>query len=211
MLRVGANATDELRRVLLASSEAETIDATDDWESLAARIASIPEGAQVRGMFFRDLLRVVPPLRMDRRYLPFSNYPMRDYVAMILSAARAAHPTLPAASAVFKVGLGVYSVFASSLIGSAIFSVAEHDYRRALELAPKAYALSMSPVEFTIPELKPGYAQVQLRSLWVFPDLYQSGVLLGAMKVSGVEGTARVTRHSPCDVDIELRWRPRPR
>lgn len=209
MLKTGTS-TRTLRHVLYASSEAETIDAPDDWESLEARIAIIPESAQVRGMFVRELFRIVPSLRMERRYLPFSNYPMREYVALVLNAARIAHPKLPAANAVFKVGLGVYSVFASSVVGTAIFSVAQHDFRRALEVSPKAYALSMSPVTVTIAELEPGYAEVQMRNFWLLPDVYQSGVLLGAMKVCGAEGTARVTRHAPCDVDIELRWQPRP-
>ena len=189
-----------------ADSETESIDAADTWETLDERITRIPMQAKVRGMFFRALTRHQRAPRTDGHYLPFNSYPMRDYAAKLLATARSVHPRLSPGDALFKLGLEVFCVFSSSLVGSALFSVADHDFRRVLELAPKAYALSMSPGDVVVTDLVSGRAKVQLRNLWLFPDIFQAGVFLGAMKANRVEGTALITRHSLADVDLELAW-----
>lgn len=209
----GTIKTDEAPRAaglggdrIRAASDTETIDSAETWESLDERILRMPPQAKVRGMFFRALSRQQRAQRSEENYLPFNSYPMREYAAKLLQTARSAHPRLSPATAVFKVGLDAFCVFASSLVGSALFSVADHDFRRVLELAPKAYALSMSPCDVTVTDLVSGRARVQFRNLWLFPDIFQPGVIFGAMKANRAEGTALVSPHSLADVDIELTW-----
>lgn len=189
-----------------ATSDGESIDAAESWDSLNERITLIPQQARVRGMFFRALSQNDRSARTEERYFPFNSYSTREYAAKLLATARTLHPRLSPANAVFKMGLDVFCVFASSLVGSALFSVAEHDFRRVLELGPRAYALAMSPGELIVTELSSNHAMLQLRNNWLFPDIFQPGVILGAMKINRVQGTAVVTRLSASEADIELSW-----
>ncbi len=194
-------------RELHASSEAESIDATDDWNKLEKRISYVPEDAVIRGMFPRELTRYVSPLAQRARYLPFSTYPMREYLELILLAARARYPTASAANAVLKLGLGVYSVFASSLAGIALFSIAQVNFQRLVELSPKAYDITLKPGEVRVVRSSSHDAEVEFRQVWAFPEIFHVGIWLGGMQSCGLVGTAKIMRRSPCDADVLFEWR----
>ena len=196
-------------RRLLASSESESIDALEDWEQLRARIPAVPKDASIRGMFPKELMQSAPHLKSPReRYLPFSSYPMSEYLELILLVAQDRYPQLSPADAVLKVGLNVYTTFASSLAGVAIFSMAQLDIKRTVELAPKAYDVTLRPGQLHVVECNEGHAVVQLRNVWAFPDIFHAGIWLGAMQSFRTRGSIEVTRCTLSEVDFELRWEP---
>lgn len=194
-------------RPLVASTETATIDAHDEWAQLAARVDATPESAEIRGMFPRDLLRTVPQLKSPRaRYLPFSNYPMSEYLDLILRAAHYKYPTLTPANAILRLGLQIYSLFASSMVGNAIFSIANMNLQQMIERAPKAYEVTLKPGELRVTRSTPTEAHVELRNVWAFPDIFHAGIWLGGMGTCKARGFIHITRHSPCDVDFLVRW-----
>jgi uncharacterized protein (TIGR02265 family) len=195
-------------KVVIASSVDRSITAQQDWSDLQARIDATPREAQIRGLFLREVLSVAGPriAAAERRYLPFSLYPARDYMDLLLRVARLKYPGHPASKALFELGWGVYSVFASSLAGTAIFSVVNVDYSRICQLSPRAYQVTLSPGTARCVYANEGEAMVELRSVWVFPEIFHAGIWLGAMEATRVTGTIELTSHSPCDVDFKLRW-----
>jgi uncharacterized protein (TIGR02265 family) len=187
-------------------SKVKRIEAEDSWDELRARIGLTPGDAMVRGMFFSELLRSAPGVKVEsRRYVPFSLYPVREYMALILQVAAARPEKLSPATQVLRTGCGVYSHFASSLAGTAIFSIAR-DFKRVVELAPKAYGVTLKPSQIEVAKLADGEALVCLRKVWPFPDIFHAGIWLGAIETFGGEGEIEVTRRSLSDADFLIRW-----
>jgi len=72
--------------------------------------------------------------------------------------------------------------------------------------ASAAYRISTPTAAVTILSIEAGRARVALRGLWNLPDLHQVGIFEGAMDVCGAAEAILVERHSPCDVDFDVRW-----
>lgn len=182
------------------------MESPESWEQLRARIATTPSDAQVRGMFLSELLRSAPQTTAEsRRYVAFGLYPVREYMELILRVAQARADKAPPATAVLRTALGVYELFAKSLIGTAIFAIAGN-FRRVVEGAAKAYTVSLPHSQIEVLELASGAARVRLRNVWPYPDIFQAGIWLGAMEKMGANGEIEVTRHSLGEAEFEMRW-----
>ena len=76
--------------------------------------------AKIRGMFLSEALRLAPRLvksaTQQTRYVPFSLYPVQDYMRLLLRIAAARSPSKSAGTALLELGFGVYSQFASSIV-----------------------------------------------------------------------------------------------
>lgn len=194
-------------RSLRAYSKPETIDSLEDWEQMRARLPVTPESAAIRGLFPAEIVKLVPEVSAPRsRYVPFSNYPMHEYLDLILQAARIAYPNMTAGNAVLRLGTHVYTTFASSLAGMAIFSVAGIDFRRVIELSPKAYEVTLKPGRINVVHAGPRAGRIELRNVWAFPDIFHAGIWLGGMAACKVAGSIAITRHSLSDVDFDMEW-----
>jgi uncharacterized protein (TIGR02265 family) len=185
-----------------------TATAHDPWQEYAARIPEAPESGTVRGLYFTEIMRLVPSMRGNsrRRFVPFSKYPLREYMQLLIDAGRAAHPTKVPAQALQALGLTTFSAFSSSISGMSLLSSVGVDIERVLELVPKAYPLTVQPGRVEIVSRSAGEAVVQLRELWTYPESYHVGVWLGAMDILGIEGKIEVIRHGWCNVDFHVRW-----
>ncbi len=181
------------------------------WEEYEARILEAPDNGTVRGMFFTEILRLAPGLRVThkRRYLPFSKYPLRDYMQLLIDAGKSAHPTRTPEDGLRELGRTAYPTFTSSMAGIALFGGLSSNSERVLELIPKAYPLTVEPCRVELVSRGEREAVFKLRDLWTFPESYQLGVWLGGLQVLGVEGTIDVIRHSWCSVDFHVHWRLR--
>jgi uncharacterized protein (TIGR02265 family) len=196
-------------RSMVAVSATKHIDSTETWDSLRARIAATPSDAQVRGMFLRELVDSAPGLGIKTPYyIPFSLYPVRDYMALILRIAQLRYREDTPADAVLKVGIGVYTCFANSLTGMAVFSVADVSLRRAIELSPKAYDITLRPGRVDVLHTTDNEAHVRMTNIWPYPDIFHVGVWLGGLDAFRMKGEISVTRQSLCNVEYQVRWEP---
>jgi uncharacterized protein (TIGR02265 family) len=192
-------------KTLRCFSQVKRLDSAETWETLRARIDETPPDTMIRGMFFRTLMKSAPNVA-SARYVPFSLYPVREYMELVLQTARSRWPEENPATAVLRAGGGVYSLFASSLAGSVIFSVADVDFRRVVELSPKAYGVTLRPGEIEVLSVADNEAVLRMRNVWPFPDIFHAGIWLGAMDSFNVTGEIEITRQSLCDVDYKLTW-----
>jgi uncharacterized protein (TIGR02265 family) len=182
------------------------IDVEESWEQLRARIEQTPSTAMVRGMFLSELLRSAPSSGVQgRRYIPFSFYPVREYMELIVRVAQTRREKDTPATAVMRTGSGVYALFAASLAGTAIFSIAR-DFKRVVELSPKAYSVTLQSSTVEVVKVEQQTATVRLRGVWPYPDIFHAGIWLGAMEAFRVDGEIAVTRHSLSEVTLDLSW-----
>lgn len=192
------------------SGDARTTDATEDWDDLAARIAATPAHHTVRGMFLSEVQRLAPrALSSKARYVAFSLYPVREYMRLLLETAQMRYPSKSPATALLELGSGVYSLFASSLAGTAIFAVVGQDFKRGCELASRAYSVTLKPGIAKARRIAESESAIELRDVWAFPDIFHAGIWLGGLEACNLRGSIDVTRRSLCDVDFEIRWQPR--
>ncbi len=192
-----------------SAGRASAPQADDPWQEYRERIALAPEAGTVRGLFFRDVFRMAPKLAVGRpRYIPFSSYPLREYMTLLVEGAGTAHPGATPSEALRCMGHSVYEAFASSLAGSALFGIIQHEYVRILELTPKAYPLTMEPGEVEVQFKSDIQAVVQLRDVWPFPEVFHLGIWEGAYRALGVVGSVEVVPLTRSAVDLHLRWDP---
>jgi uncharacterized protein (TIGR02265 family) len=132
-----------------------------------------------------------------------------EYMDLLLRIARARSASKSAATALLELGFGVYSQFASSIAGTALFSVAQLDFKRICELSPKAYSITLKPGRTEVIRASTNEAVVRLRDVWVYPDIFHAGIWLGAMDACRVSGTIEVKRRSLNDAEFHMQWQSR--
>jgi hypothetical protein len=122
--------------------------ALPDWQApldAADRIARAPEDGKIKGLFFSDVVAragahgPLPGARPE--YVPFIDYPLREFMALLVSFAERAHAKDPLRLGLRLAGRGAYPALASTLIGKAIFAVPGHDFGNILQSAAHAYAV----------------------------------------------------------------------
>ncbi len=159
-------------------------------------------------MFFNFVLDAAEHARAPlarRRYIPFKSYPIREYNELVDECAAQAFPTLEPRDARRLIGQFIYPAFAQTLVGTAIFAVAGHDLQRVIEVAPRAYAVSIDPGRVSV-VASAGHALVQLREIWTYVDSLHCGIFEGAIQRCGVQGRVDVKALSDCDADFEIVW-----
>lgn len=188
-----------------------------DWQApldTAAQLAGAPEHGTTKGLFFQDIVNTCTAARVAlsvpgarARYVPFIDYPLREYIELLVSAAELLHPREPLRNGLRRLGRLAYPTLVGTLIGRAIFGVAGRDFGVVLSLASRAYSVSIKPGDATLVERGDGRAVVALRNIWSFPDAYQVGVFEGALIALGLRGEVKTRVLSPCNVDFEVTWR----
>lgn len=175
------------------------------WEE---RIDAIPATANARGMFFQFLIDALGPrvaLQIEApTYIAFKSYPLREYVSLLARGSRVAFPSLASSEAVRRLGRLVYPNYAKTITGTAVFAVAGRNFRRIVELCPRAYEIGMTPGKVKIVSCEEGRAVVQLQDIWNVPEFHQVGVWEGGMDVCNVKGLikTRVRNHGTCDFEV---------
>jgi uncharacterized protein (TIGR02265 family) len=91
-------------------------------------IHAVPDGHSIKGLFLASPAlilqdrwneietKLIAPPRLGR-YLPFSDYPLRDYLRVIDLAARRRHPRVPAREAHRLLSRNVFDTFSGSTLG----------------------------------------------------------------------------------------------
>jgi uncharacterized protein (TIGR02265 family) len=178
---------------------------------LDERLARVPATATVKGMFMQsvaDEAKAVSGVAPGRgRWVAFKDYPLREWLALLVDCALVVHPRLPVREGLRRLGQNAYPTFAASTIGRVVMSVAGDNLAAALRQAPRAYSVSGSDLTAEVGAVTERGGLLHLRGAWDFPESWHAGVFEGVMRAFRKEGTVRVRVLSLCDVDFELTWR----
>lgn len=176
---------------------------------VAAQIADTPPDKAAKGMFLEQLARSARKLGVacDARYVPFRDYPLREFMLLSAEYARARYPRLPTRDALRRVGWEAFSTLMSSVAGRVLYSFASGGgVQGALRLAPQAYKQTLTHCSVSVRLCTPHQAVLEYRDVWNFADCYQVGVVEGACQAFGADPRVRARVLSRCDVDLLIRW-----
>jgi uncharacterized protein (TIGR02265 family) len=185
-----------------------------DWDApldVPGLLAAVPPGRTIKGMFIQAVVseaRSASGASLGRgRYIAFKDYPVKEWIEVLVQAADLIHPYVPKREAVRRLGRSSYPAFASSMLGRVLMSAAGGDLSSALRLVPEIYRYSVGGGSSAdLVTLREGYAVIALREVWDFPDARHVGAFEGGIAIFGRVGSVRVRSISLSDVDLEISW-----
>jgi uncharacterized protein (TIGR02265 family) len=197
---------------MLAATATETFVTPDPLApiDLDERIARCPKNAGVKGMFFEAIVEKARARGWDggrERYVAFRGYPLEEWLEVLPTAARFAHPHVPTREGMRRFGQAAFEVFTSSTAGRVLFSMAGRNVRLAISLAGRAFDVIGSHGSVEILSNEPGRAVLGLRDMWDYIDAWHVGIYEGALTALGAAGTVRVKNHDLSNGDLELTYR----
>jgi uncharacterized protein (TIGR02265 family) len=177
---------------------------------LDARRRKMPADGTVKGMFFRTVLAAAKQkARVELRprpYQAFRDYPLADWLELLVQAGAAMYPNVPPREGLRRLGQGMYPTFVDTTVGKIIFAVAGGDLHRALALYPKIWSVISNHGTGAVRDISVGRCVIELRNVWDFPDSFQLGSLEGGMAFFGQRADVRLEALSECDANYELLW-----
>lgn len=178
---------------------------------VARQAALVPATGVVKGMFFDSVAREVRAVSGravpgERRFLAFTNYPLRDWLEFLATAAATAYPNEPVRGALRRLGRSMYPAFSRSMVGKVVVAFASDDIVHTLPLYPKVWQMISDHASAEIHGLREGRVVIRHRNVWDFNDCFQVGSIEGGFAVFGKNATVRVSVLSPCDADFEVCW-----
>lgn len=145
----------------------------------------------------------------QRRIQQFKDYPLREYMELLLDAAVTLSPEDLPKEGLRRLGQLAIPTFAHSIVGGVIMSTVGKNWELCLKMVSRGYEVSLKPGKAVVAELSNDRALVQLRGIWNFGDSYQVGVIEGLMQSCDIRGTVVVEALSKCDPDLRLHWEDR--
>jgi uncharacterized protein (TIGR02265 family) len=188
---------------------------------VGGQIALLPPKATVKGLFLADAIsrvRAVAPNHWlitssteigGRRYVPFFDYPYRDYMRLLESAAEALYPKHPRGEGLRRLGRGAYDALLGSQVGRVLFGVLGADFDGVVRVGAKAYQISLSFGRFELEPMGERHMRFHFREFPALLETYQVGVFEGAMRACEVDGEVLVYLRDLANGTFDLRWRPR--
>jgi uncharacterized protein (TIGR02265 family) len=187
--------------------------APPSWDApidVAAHVNATPVGATIKGMFPSGVVEACEavggrPKHAGARYLAFADYSMRDYLLLLVEAARVLHPRLPLRSGLRKIGRASQPTFERSMVGRVIFGTM-HDVPSALDAIVRAYGVAMPTATVEVREVDDAHALVSLAGVTSFLDSHHVGVIEGIARAVGVRVEISVKLSSIASGELLVEW-----
>lgn len=184
-----------------------------NWDApfdIATYLGIVPQGATIKGMFFRDLVgqcsKVGMNLKVKEDYAGYKDYSLRDYMYLLHEAGQMIYPRLGPRRALRQLGRSVFPTFVESLVGRVMLGVMKTDVVSIVKVANKATAAAMSLGRVDTVKAAPGEAVLHLQDIY-FSDSYQVGVFEGVMEATKKRGgKISLNSSSVNDVFMQLVW-----
>lgn len=173
-------------------------------------LATIPADAQIKGMFFLAIIdgakRRGVTLELPReRYLPFSFYPISEFVPLLVRAAALFYPGLSLRLALRALGASGPKAFIASTLGKVTLGAAEGVHATVAAIA-KTYEINIRPSRCSILESKSSRMILSLEDVHYFLDAHHVGVFEGTLSHAGVDGRVKIASYSRTSAELLLEW-----
>lgn len=180
-----------------------------------AHLALLPPDGAIRGVFVAGLLtQAGKPAEIhalagvpERRYLPFINYPVRDYIRLLLATASVVYPRLSRGEALRQLAWTAFDTLLGTTAGRAMFAVLGDDPTRVLLMAKRAYALSVNFGTVGAELIAPGHVRVSFRDYPMFLETTQVGVMEGALRHFKCTPQVTATLVDLANGFLDVRWK----
>jgi len=177
----------------------------------------VPPAATCKGLFVTDLLARVTAAAPDvvlanvanvevRRYLAFRDYPYVELLRLIDAAAVVMHPGVPRAEGIRRIAQHAYDAMLDSHIGRVIFGVLGRSAESILLHGPKGYKVALNFGRVTAEKVGASAIVYRFRSMPALLDVYQPGVIEGAMRHCGVRADLSIAMQDIGNADLRVEW-----
>jgi uncharacterized protein (TIGR02265 family) len=186
---------------------------------LDAHLGLLSAEHKCKGLYHKDVIERVARAAPDvdlfalagvepRKYRAFFDYPYAQLLRLNHAGVKVLWPEHPRAEGLRRLGWHAYDALTETQIGRVIFGVLGRDFGRIVSVGAKGWAVSLnfSTVEFV--RLGDGRAAYFFEGLPGFISSFQVGVVEGAMKATGVDGSIRVNIPQLDRGVVEFRWAP---
>lgn len=176
-----------------------------------AYIQSVPEGAQIRGMFLNWVLDHVeraghPADGLTRTgasgWSGFRWVPLPDYLELLTRAMHRVFPHLPPQEGFRRHGHYIYENFSQTMVGKSVFAGALSPLS-IIRLAPRCYSMVVSPGSVHV-DISDELIAVTFDNVWTFNESLQLGTWEGVLRKLGMDGSVRCYRLSDVKTRIEV-------
>jgi uncharacterized protein (TIGR02265 family) len=141
------------------------------------------------------------------RWMPFLQYPLRDFMHLAVNGAGILHPHEPLAEGLRRVGWLAYPSFASTMAGRIVLFAFGEKLEQVVQATPRIYAITVPGLEVTIVEQGERHVRIQFRRVYCFADAYMRGVLEGTVWCHGFDPSITVTVGArPSDAEYVAHW-----
>ncbi len=185
---------------------------------LEERLQSVPASAQLRGLYFKNVINVMDKadlLRDYEAYFPETYSAVRWYpVADFLTRAAVAAALLKGQERIHEglraIGHNNAAAFADSLLGKTMLRFLAHDPVKLLKQACAARRQSCRYGRWEVQFPEPGMAVMDMFEEYLWIESNVLGAAEGTFESSGHQVTIEVHLESPFRGRHILRWDPRP-
>ncbi len=182
---------------------------------LAERIAQAPEDGLVKGWLCQSVVenarRFGVELALERRYLGFKDYPVKEYLELLGQAACLVRPEEPPRATLRVLGHGVYASFAQSLFGKVLIAglgKGREGAQTGLLLVAQVYKMTSNHAVADVEKPSRDVTVIKLSDVWSFPDAYHVGIFEGAARGFGGKVSVVVESRSLSEARLTFSWVP---
>ena len=143
----------------------------------------------------------------NRRWLPFHNYPLTDFMRFAHNAACVAYPSVPTGEGLRRIGWRSFPAFAATMAGRVVLFAFGQKLEHVVESTPRSYAITLPGAVVKARRIREQHFEFEMRNVHSFVDTYHVGVIEGAIRELG--GQPQITvrnRTRRCDADFDVRW-----
>ena len=184
-----------------------------DWDArldVNAHLEAMSPNGTIKGMFPAGVVeacrlrgRTIADAR--ERYLPFQDYPLREWVLILAGAAPILFPRVSIRMALRKLGRGTYDAYVKSMVGKITFGMSA-DFASALTATAKSYAIVLPPSRVEILSIEPSRATLRFTDVANFLDSHHVGVLEGIGHAFATRIDVKVRLESISSGEFLLTW-----
>jgi len=183
---------------------------------LRERLAGVPPDGLVKGWLIHSIVenakRSGVELTIEKKFLTFRDYPMREYLELLGQAAVRVEPDRPPLETLRELGRGVYSTFSKSLFGKVIIAGLGDGHagaRTGLRWISRVYKMTSNHTAVDFAESSEDTSVVTLTNVWSFPDAYHVGIFEGAARAFGGNVSVQVSSASLSSATLTFTWATR--
>jgi uncharacterized protein (TIGR02265 family) len=182
-----------------------------------AQREGVPAAATTKGLFVNLLGAYVKQHRPEaadeyRRFYPraysaFQDVPLKDTLWRGADAARLAHPELPLAEALRRMGRPAWQNVLSSLLGRVLFATLGRDLSLIFRYGPRGFEVfEKNSTRVRYEQLGDRHFRYRYDPCYNFIDCYHVGVIEGVVLAFGLSPEITVALEARYSGAIECRW-----
>lgn len=170
-------------------------------------LASVPDDATARGMYFETLQKVREQsglARMPGKWIPFKSYSRQKWLELSFQTAVDVCGDVP--KGLYKIGQRIYKDFADSLIGKTLFVISGSSFKDICRVAPKGYSASNNYGELRVISIDDKNAHVHFDGIWD-PIHLTAGLIDTALDVAGRKADfVLCTSTGPANIEFKVQY-----